>query len=112
MTRSDPNPAKVLAEIKDGPAPKPCADCLRVNALLGLSHAREEELKIELSNAREIDLAADLAIGMWKTRTAKAETDLAIAKASISMLQQMVRELNERKDPHGEGHPDDPTSTT
>ncbi len=62
MTRSDRNPAKIRIDSNGAEPAKPCADCLRVNALLGLSHAREEELK----------------------------RDLAIAKASISMLQEEV----------------------
>lgn len=77
MSRAERDPAKVIAEIKDAPSPKPCADCLRVNALLGLSHAREEELK----------------------------RDLAIRKASISMLQQEVLRLQqEALREHPDGH--------
>jgi hypothetical protein len=112
------NPTHVLAEVADAPAPKPCADCIRVNALLGLSKGREDDLKAKHDRVVKMavgliggaceehdEIAINMGLGDFIEAYPKGcmwclQRSLAIANASISMLQQAVLDAREHKDGH------------
>ncbi len=115
MSRSDRNPAKVRIDSNGAEPAKPCADCIRANALLGLANAREEELRLKHDRVVKTAVALiggscpehdEIALNLGLQEFIEAypkgcmwclQRSLVIANASISMLQQAVLDAREHR---------------